>query len=228
MIAESAIDALSYHQLHRKENERTRYVSLAGTPSPSQLDLVDKLVGTMPTGSTVIAAVDGDVAGTKIAKQLENIAEPSPRGDLQARIARASTGQGLERRASARGTRLHPHASCLRTRAEQGRTGAVAMRTLVQLRSRAPDAPTCELVYGEPEHLAIGITGTVAVFSGGQVVAYFIQGSAARRLFVFRSLEAEEKGAARLPGVRPRVRLLDRGPVARAHSTSSSDSSRIY
>ena len=30
----------------------------------------------------------------------------------------------------------------------------------------------------------------------------------ARRLYVFRTLEGREKGAARLPGVRPRVRLL--------------------
>jgi len=82
------------------------------------------------------------------------------------------------------------------------------MRTVVQLRSAAPDAPTCELVYGEPDHHGAGTHGSIAVFSPGQVVAYFIQGGTARRLFVFRTLDGEEKGAARLPGVRPRVRLL--------------------
>ena len=78
VIAESAVDALSYHQLHRKDNERTRYVSIAGAPSPHQLDVVEKVVRAMPPGSTVVAAVDGDQAGTKVAKQLEDIAKRHP------------------------------------------------------------------------------------------------------------------------------------------------------
>ncbi len=82
------------------------------------------------------------------------------------------------------------------------------MRTVVQLRSPAPDAPTCELIYGEPDDFVGGTNGSIAGFSPGEVVAYLIQGGPARRLFVFRTLDGEEKGAARLPGVRPRVRLL--------------------
>ena len=78
VITESAIDALSYHQLHRRENERTRYVSIAGAPSPYQLDIVEKGVAKMPAGSTVVAAVDGDQAGTKVAKQLEDITARHP------------------------------------------------------------------------------------------------------------------------------------------------------
>jgi len=78
VITESAIDALSYHQLHRRENERTRYVSIAGAPSPYQLDIVEKVVAHMPAGSTVVAAVDGDRAGTKVAKQLEDISARHP------------------------------------------------------------------------------------------------------------------------------------------------------
>lgn len=78
VITESAVDALSYHQLHRKDNDRTRYVSIAGAPSPYQLDIVEKVVRAMPAGSTVVAAVDGDQAGTKVAKQVEDIAKRHP------------------------------------------------------------------------------------------------------------------------------------------------------
>lgn len=82
------------------------------------------------------------------------------------------------------------------------------MKTVVQLRSEAEDAPNCELVYGEPDHLLPGSMGALAVFSSGQIVVYLLVGHGARRLYVFRTLEGRERGAARLPGVRPRVRLL--------------------
>ena len=49
---------------------------------------------------------------------------------------------------------------------------------------------------------------TLAVFLPDQVVGYLLLGAGVRRLFVFRTLEKRENGAARLPGVRPRVRLL--------------------
>ncbi len=64
------------------------------------------------------------------------------------------------------------------------------------------------MVYGEPDHLLPGTKGALAVFSSGEIVVYLLDGHGARRLYVFRTLEGREKGAARLPGVRPRVRLL--------------------
>jgi len=82
------------------------------------------------------------------------------------------------------------------------------MKTVVQLRSEAEDAPQCELVCGEPDHLVPGERGALAVFSAGQIVAYRLQGHGAERLYVFRTLARREQGSARLPGVRPRVRLL--------------------
>jgi hypothetical protein len=75
VIAETAIDALSYHQLHRELAARTRYLSTAGTPSNRQLDLLDRAVAQLPRNSLVVAAVDADLAGTKLSKQVKAIAE---------------------------------------------------------------------------------------------------------------------------------------------------------
>jgi hypothetical protein len=79
------------------------------------------------------------------------------------------------------------------------------LHTAVQLRSAEP---TGELIYGMPEGLAVSSYGDVALFEADQIVAYFIRYAAVRRLFLFRTLEKEEAGAASLPGVWPRVRLL--------------------
>jgi hypothetical protein len=83
VIAESAIDALSYHQLHKDQRHRTRYMSMGGAPSPYQLELIDQALAKMPKGSSIVAAVDGDEAGTTLAKQLEAIAAKHPHVSFQ-------------------------------------------------------------------------------------------------------------------------------------------------
>ncbi len=41
VVTESAIDALSYHQLHRGKSEGDRYLSTAGAPSAAQFELLE-------------------------------------------------------------------------------------------------------------------------------------------------------------------------------------------
>jgi hypothetical protein len=71
VVAESAIDALSYHQLHRDRSEPARYLSTAGAPSAAQFDLLEKVFSRMPRGTAVVAAVDADDAGHKLAARIE-------------------------------------------------------------------------------------------------------------------------------------------------------------
>jgi hypothetical protein len=78
VVAESAIDALSYHQLHGEGAVRTRYASLAGAPSQPQLELVARVLAAMPAKSTLIAAIDGDEGGRKIAEHLAAVAAKRP------------------------------------------------------------------------------------------------------------------------------------------------------
>jgi hypothetical protein len=80
------------------------------------------------------------------------------------------------------------------------------VKTAVQLRSGS--VVRCELVYGDPASTASGALGPVALFGPDEVVAYAIQTSSGRRLFVFRTLAVDDSWAARVPGVHPRVRLL--------------------
>ena len=72
-MTESAIDAISYHQLHRRENEHTRYVSTAGTPSPRTLDTLSLAINGMPAGSAVVAATDADEAGRILAQRVQEL-----------------------------------------------------------------------------------------------------------------------------------------------------------
>jgi len=73
VITESAIDALSYHQLHPEHAAATRYLSTAGNPSPSQIELLDRLFSALPASSTVIAAVDADSPGETLARGLHDL-----------------------------------------------------------------------------------------------------------------------------------------------------------
>jgi hypothetical protein len=73
VIAESAIDALSYHQLHPEHAATTRYLSTAGAPSRSQIDGLDRIFARLPEASTVVAAVDSDSAGEKLARGLQDL-----------------------------------------------------------------------------------------------------------------------------------------------------------
>jgi hypothetical protein len=83
VIAESAIDALSYHQLRRQPAECVRYASTAGAPSSYQLDVINKAMASMPPGSRLVAAVDADEGGNRMAKQLEAVAGRHPHASFQ-------------------------------------------------------------------------------------------------------------------------------------------------
>ncbi len=73
VVTESAIDALSHHQLHRERGDRTRYLSTAGAPGRTQLGILGRLFGHLAAGSTVVAAVDADDAGHKLAARLQEL-----------------------------------------------------------------------------------------------------------------------------------------------------------
>lgn len=74
VIAETAIDALSYAALHGYEH--TRFVSTAGQMNPSQPGLLRKAMEGMvggPEGSEIIAAVDHDDGGQKIVDAIKGV-----------------------------------------------------------------------------------------------------------------------------------------------------------
>ena len=78
VVTESAIDALSYHQLHRDRHESIRYLSTAGTPSTAQFELLGRIFARLPPASTVVAAVDSDEAGRKLASRIETLTRRIP------------------------------------------------------------------------------------------------------------------------------------------------------
>jgi hypothetical protein len=83
------------------------------------------------------------------------------------------------------------------------------MNTAVQLRPIATrDSPRSDLVYGTPCEIVPGTLGPVALFASGELVAYLLRRRRRARLFVFRTLVVDDRLAAALPGVRPRVQLL--------------------
>jgi len=70
VICESAIDAMSYQDLFN--DEKTRYISIAGEVNPTQPGLILKAIENLPEGSTVIFGLDNDEGGRKIAKKLRD------------------------------------------------------------------------------------------------------------------------------------------------------------
>jgi hypothetical protein len=74
VVTESAIDALSHSQLHPEARSTTRYLSTAGQPSPSQMDLLDRTFARLPFDTTVVAAVDSDAAGRELANRIRALA----------------------------------------------------------------------------------------------------------------------------------------------------------
>jgi hypothetical protein len=63
VLAESAIDALSYAALFPDAEDRTRYASLGGRPSSRQMELLQATIARLPAGSEIVAAFDADVPG---------------------------------------------------------------------------------------------------------------------------------------------------------------------
>jgi hypothetical protein len=76
VITESAIDALSHHQLYR---DAARYVSTAGAPSSAQIELLGRLLARLAPETIVVAALDSDAAGHKIASRIEALTRRLPR-----------------------------------------------------------------------------------------------------------------------------------------------------
>lgn len=73
VLTESAIDALSYHQLHGDIN--TRYMSLAGQLSDHQREnILPSALSKMQAGSTIYLAFDNDVSGDTFAKAISDMA----------------------------------------------------------------------------------------------------------------------------------------------------------
>ena len=81
------------------------------------------------------------------------------------------------------------------------------MNTAVQLRRTGAEVRS-GLLYGTPRETVAGTLGPVALFSSGELVAYGIRHHRRTRVFVFRTLDVDDRLAASLPGVCPRVRLL--------------------
>jgi hypothetical protein len=84
------------------------------------------------------------------------------------------------------------------------------MRTAVQIRPRTRDGdrPRTRILCGSPCADATGALGPVALFESGEIVAYLLRRRRRLRLFVFRTLDVDDRLAATIPGVFPRVRLL--------------------
>jgi hypothetical protein len=67
VLAESAIDALSYAVLFPDVEDRTRYASLGGKPNAEQPGLVEATIARLPEGAGIVAAFDADEAGRMLA-----------------------------------------------------------------------------------------------------------------------------------------------------------------
>jgi hypothetical protein len=71
VITESAIDALSYHQVN--PDNKTRYLSIGGGMSAEQEGIVHAAIRKMPSGSEIIAATDNDRAGKEYADRFKSL-----------------------------------------------------------------------------------------------------------------------------------------------------------
>ena len=72
VLAESAIDGISYHVLH--PDDKSRYFSTGGKMNPNQPALIRAALSKMPAGSTVVLAFDKDKDGEKLSETIRDIA----------------------------------------------------------------------------------------------------------------------------------------------------------
>jgi len=72
VIAEAAIDAISYHQLH--PNDHARYLSTGGASGPKGEHFLHAAMARMPPGSSCIVATDRDPEGDKYADRIAALA----------------------------------------------------------------------------------------------------------------------------------------------------------
>jgi hypothetical protein len=80
VIAESAIDALSYAALHL--DEHARYASFGGALNPHQPGLIHAAVERLPSGAAVRIATDSDEDRAGFALIIEGLVAETGRGDL--------------------------------------------------------------------------------------------------------------------------------------------------
>jgi Toprim-like/Protein of unknown function (DUF3991) len=86
VLAESAIDALSYAVLFPDPEDRTRYASLGGKPSSRQTALVQATIASLPARAEIVVAFDADDAGRKLVEVIReaaaSVASRTGRSDL--------------------------------------------------------------------------------------------------------------------------------------------------
>lgn len=71
VLVESAIDALSFHQVHSAP--RASYASTAGTLREHQRVVLRQTLKALPAGVAVVLAFDGDTAGDWLAEQVQEL-----------------------------------------------------------------------------------------------------------------------------------------------------------
>ena len=81
VFCESAIDALSHAVLY--PDEHARYASIGGKPNPLQPELIRAAIARMPSGSEIVAAMDADGDGGKLAEVVREAVQLSGRDDLR-------------------------------------------------------------------------------------------------------------------------------------------------
>lgn len=89
VIAESAIDALSFAALF--PNHKTRYTSIGGALSPKQPELIKGAAAKLPSNSEILIATDADNAGDKLAEQIRKFIEAAGRQDITVTRAKPPT-----------------------------------------------------------------------------------------------------------------------------------------
>jgi hypothetical protein len=81
VFCESSIDALSHAVLF--PDAQTRYASIGGKPNPAQPELIRAASTRIPHGGEIIAAMDADADGAKLADVVRKAVELSGRRDLR-------------------------------------------------------------------------------------------------------------------------------------------------
>ncbi len=81
IFCESAIDALSHAALF--PDDHARYASIGGKPNPVQPELIRAAIARMPVGSEIVAAMDADEEGAKLAGVVHKAYQLTGRLDLR-------------------------------------------------------------------------------------------------------------------------------------------------
>ena len=81
VFCESAIDALSHAALY--PDDHARYASIGGQVNPQQPELIRAAIARMPAGCEVVAAMDADEQGGKLAALVRGAVDLTGRDDLR-------------------------------------------------------------------------------------------------------------------------------------------------